>query len=174
MYHQKAEAVAARQLAEAHAEQTRLTAYASDMNLAKQAIDTSDFGRAMTILERHRPKDGQTDLRGWEWRYLWQFCRSDALRTVTQLPAIAEFLDISADGQFAAAATGRPSGVTVVRINGSDSPRVLADDLNVWRLAFHPARAWLAIAGNTAAGALQIRLLDVNVGSLLWSAPRIT
>src|SRR4051812_30751116 len=53
-------------------------AYASDMNIAKQALDDNDLGRALDMLDQHRPRPGQTDLRGWEWRYLWSQTRSDA------------------------------------------------------------------------------------------------
>jgi len=54
-------------------------AYASDMSLAQKALEMNDMGRARQLLEDHRPARGQVDLRGWEWRYLWQECRSDAL-----------------------------------------------------------------------------------------------
>ena len=72
--------------------------YASDMNLAHQAVQDGDTFRALQLLGRHRPeyvvpasagsasarsrarpdrlKAGlQTDIRGWEWRYLWEQTR---------------------------------------------------------------------------------------------------
>ncbi|MHC4627020.1 MAG: protein kinase domain-containing protein [Planctomycetota bacterium] len=57
----------------------RQIAYASDMSLAQQALEMNDTGRARRLLEAHRPDPGEDDLRGWEWRYLWDHCRSDAL-----------------------------------------------------------------------------------------------
>lgn len=64
----------------------RRIAYASDMNLTKAAVDASNMGRALDLLNRHRPAAGQDDpLRDWEWRYLWQQCRSDALARLCQL-----------------------------------------------------------------------------------------
>ena len=52
--------------------------YAADINLAQQALSTRNIGSARLLLDRHRPADGRDDLRGWEWRYLWQQCRSGA------------------------------------------------------------------------------------------------
>ena len=60
----------------------RRYAYASDVNLAHQALDEENLGRALELLERHRPRPGEKDLRGWEWRYLWQLCRSDEARSL--------------------------------------------------------------------------------------------
>ncbi len=54
-------------------------AYAADMNLAQAAVDNGDSGSAMALLDAHRPAPGHRDLRGWEWRYLWQRSRSDEL-----------------------------------------------------------------------------------------------
>jgi regulator of protease activity HflC (stomatin/prohibitin superfamily) len=59
-------------------EHSRRLLYASDMNLAQQSIHQNNLGRARRLLDRHRPAPGGEDLRGWEWRYLWQQCRSSA------------------------------------------------------------------------------------------------
>src|SRR3989454_3108264 len=78
----------------------RRNQYASDMNLAHQAVKDGDFSRAVQRLEAHRLSFGvpasagseadsgvarpdrlkaglQTDLRGWKWRYLWKQCQGD-------------------------------------------------------------------------------------------------
>ena len=62
----------------------RQRAYASDMNVAKQALDANNLGRALDLLNRQRPAPDHKDLRGWEWRYLWQQTRSDAVATLCQ------------------------------------------------------------------------------------------
>src|SRR6185436_2798000 len=111
----KAEAArAAKAEVQAHAGElaARFSAYASDMNTARQAIDESNYGRAVERLNRHRPKPGQADLRGWEWRYLWQQARSDALFT---LPSEAYrqvvSLTVSHDARWLAAGVGRQTGL---------------------------------------------------------------
>ena len=76
--HATREALAARHHAEAEELAARQRAYASDMNVAAQALLGNNLGRALELLNRQRPGPGQKDLRGWEWRYLWQQTRSDA------------------------------------------------------------------------------------------------
>ncbi|HET6407607.1 MAG TPA: serine/threonine-protein kinase, partial [Chthoniobacteraceae bacterium] len=58
--------------------------YAADMNLVQQALRSNNIGLARVILDRHRPGIGEQDLRGWEWRYLWQECRSGAQVLLTK------------------------------------------------------------------------------------------
>ncbi|MHB8519482.1 MAG: protein kinase domain-containing protein [Limisphaerales bacterium] len=81
---QRAQSEAARaeveaRLAGAEALRARRFQYASDMNLAHQAVDDGDLFRALQLLDRHRPgslptPSSREDLRGWEWRYLWKQC----------------------------------------------------------------------------------------------------
>jgi eukaryotic-like serine/threonine-protein kinase len=71
--------------AEAEARVARRNLYGADMLLAQQALEQSDVGRAKELLNGHRPggkaesrkQKAETDLRGWEWRYLWSQCQSD-------------------------------------------------------------------------------------------------
>jgi WD40 repeat protein/serine/threonine protein kinase len=44
--------------------------YVADMNLAQHAWEGNNLGRTRQLLERHRPKPGEDDLRGFEWHYL--------------------------------------------------------------------------------------------------------
>ena len=75
------------------------------MNLAQQALKANNLGRARRLLDRHRPSlpSPNLDLRGWEWRHLWQQCRSDALFTLTNRPARVMSLGLSHDGGLLAA-----------------------------------------------------------------------
>ena len=82
----------------------RQLAYASDMSLAQQALAMNDLGRARQLLEDHRPRRGEVDLRGWEWRYLWQECRSDALGELCRYPNSAYSVAYSPDGRLLAVA----------------------------------------------------------------------
>src|ERR1043166_634244 len=50
-------------------------------DLAMQAHSEGNPGRVLELLEKHQPRAGQPDLRGWEWRYLWKQTRSDELFT---------------------------------------------------------------------------------------------
>jgi WD40 repeat protein len=53
--------------------------YVADMNLARVAWDENNLGRTRELLEKHRPRPGETDLRGFEWHYLRRLSRRDLL-----------------------------------------------------------------------------------------------
>jgi WD40 repeat protein/serine/threonine protein kinase len=67
----------ARSDAEVERDHARRNLYAADINLAYQAWQQSNLGKARRILARTRPAAGQEELRGWEWRYLWGLTRGD-------------------------------------------------------------------------------------------------
>jgi WD40 repeat protein len=71
-------AEAATRRAEQQEQAMRRRAYAADMNVAHQALQAGNLGRARELLGAYRPEEGQADLRGWEWRYLWGLCQSHA------------------------------------------------------------------------------------------------
>lgn len=105
------QATTAKQVAEAQASLNRHRAYASDMNLAQQALSVNNLGRARELLERYLPHENASydlsitgDLRGWEWRYLWEQCRSSALLDLCQLPNGITSLSLSFDGNSVAIA----------------------------------------------------------------------
>jgi hypothetical protein len=84
--------------AEAEELNARRSAYASDMNLVQQAYAANNLGLAREVLERNRPKPGQIDLRGWEWRYLWNRCQGDALFTLRK--QATKVVTFAGSGQF--------------------------------------------------------------------------
>ncbi len=90
-----------RQRAEKGELAARQKAYASDMSLGRQSLVQNNLGRAQELLNRQIPNEGQRDLRGWEWRYLWQYCRSDATFTLCKEGAISS-LAASHDGELLA------------------------------------------------------------------------
>jgi eukaryotic-like serine/threonine-protein kinase len=63
--------------AEQEKSSARLNEYVADINLAKQSLDAGNYGRAVQLLDKHRPQAGEPDLRGFEWRFLWQVSRGD-------------------------------------------------------------------------------------------------
>ncbi len=58
-------------------ERLKSTLYASNMNLARHAWEKGGAEQVRQLLEQHRPKPGETDLRGFEWHYLNRLCHSD-------------------------------------------------------------------------------------------------
>ncbi|MBC8347562.1 MAG: protein kinase [Verrucomicrobia bacterium] len=103
------QAAAAKQVAETQALVNRRRAYASDMNLAQQALSVNNLGRARELLECYIPKEDvsdqstlELDLRGWEWRYLWERCESDALYVLCQAADGVTSMSMSSDGDCVA------------------------------------------------------------------------
>ena len=148
----------------------RRHAYAGDMNVAKQAIEQGNFGRAADLLDRNRPQGPQQDLRGWEWRYLWQFCRSDAMEELFQAKRGVQSLDVSSDGQLAVASF-RPAGVTLVDLDSKRVASVPATaDLFVREVLFHPQEPRLVVSGwNANDRTNELRMVDLTTGREQWS-----
>ena len=163
--HAKREALAAqaneaklRQQAQAEELAARQRAYASDMNVAKQALDGNNLGRAQELLDRQRPQPGQRDLRGWEWRYLWQQCRSDALFTLCQESNEVDSLAVSQDGQWLAIGEFR-GGLAVWDLLTRQELIRLAKDEMLVRAAFSPTKPLLAFTSSTSLSSGQPRFI---------------
>jgi serine/threonine protein kinase/dipeptidyl aminopeptidase/acylaminoacyl peptidase len=86
-------------------------AYASDMNFIPRALEMNNRGRALELLNRHRPgADSEIrsanfkrrDLRGWEWRYLWNQCQSDAESIFLKSRTWSTAVSVSHDGALLA------------------------------------------------------------------------
>ncbi len=67
--------------AKAARETLRHTLYVSDMNRAQHAWEASHIGQVQELLDAARPKDGEEDLRGFEW-YYWDRMSHGELRTL--------------------------------------------------------------------------------------------
>jgi WD40 repeat protein/serine/threonine protein kinase len=82
------------------------TLYASEMNIAYQTWQSGDTDRARTFLERQRPRPGEADLRGWEWRYLWGQSKVKELKRMTTASPYGFWsCAFSPNGQFVAGGT---------------------------------------------------------------------
>jgi WD40 repeat protein len=76
--------------------------YAAQTNLAQQAWEAGNIGRAIRLLEAQRPGEGQEELRGFEWRYLWRLCQGDSIRTFRGHTAPVNAVAFSPDGKLLA------------------------------------------------------------------------
>ena len=86
---------------------SRQNAYASDMNLAQRALAADEVGLAASLLDKHRPTSkSATDLRHWEWRYLWQLCQPDMSFSLRRDSAPVGAVAVSQDGRLLAVKTG--------------------------------------------------------------------
>jgi WD40 repeat protein len=158
-----ARAEAGTRRAEAEALRTRRFQYASDMNLAHQAVEDGDLFRALQLLDRHRPgsrpgdeaqtppeKSDQTltaaateDLRGWEWRYLWKQCaggESILLGSHSNGVSAVGFLP----GGKTAFSAGSDNAVRLWDVESKRQVAVLPHATNVTGAACSPDGRWLA------------------------------
>jgi WD40 repeat protein len=103
------------------------------------------------LLDRNRPQPGEEDLRGWEWRYLWQLTRSSALVTLTNRPTRGSAVSFSPDGTRLAV--------------GWHGGRV-----DVWDV---PGRRWVRALSDRDTPHHQQRAVFSPVGNLLAAAPNL-
>ncbi len=116
--------------AEAEAQVARRNLYGADMLLAQQALEQSDMGRAKELLDQHRPGGkAKTDLRGWEWRYLWSQCQSHEQATLCRESNAVTALAFSANGTQLA--VRRDPGI--VMLWDAQARRLISE---------HPASPW--------------------------------
>ena len=132
-----------RVIAEKSAAETRLNLYAADVAVAAKVIQDGDYGRARSTLDHLRPKPGETDLRGFEWRYLWNLCRGDQLATLSGHTGTVTCAAFSPDGGLLA--SGSQDGAVKI---WSASERKLLKTLTltttpVWSVAYTPDGQYL-------------------------------
>ena len=121
--------------AEQHADQSRHNLYAANMNLAQAALETGNTGHAQDILRKYLPQKGQKDLRGWEWRYAWDQCRSDELFTLESAGVTVSTLAFTTNAALLAA--GSRGGTVVLWDFPNKKPiRILTQSDAVHGLAF--------------------------------------
>lgn len=91
--------------AEKGRQEQRVNLYAADMNLTQQALQQNNLGRAIELLQRHIPPKTETDLRGFEWRFLWKRCQPNFFYSINQHAHFVTTTKFSPDNQWFASAS---------------------------------------------------------------------
>jgi WD40 repeat protein len=162
-------------------ESLRQHAYAADVYLASRALKDGHLGVARRMLERHEPRVGEADLRGYEWHAFKRQCRGDEVRVWKDHTAAVTAVAFDASGRFVASGgrDGRvvvralPSGEEVLRLPKADAPKDLAEiPLMTTLSAGSPEIAALLLRGELNPAELRMRGRPSMLGEVLhlsWS-----
>lgn len=157
-----------RERAEQVARDRRLDVYVADMKVAHLAIEEGNLGLAVERLRKYLHQEGEEDLRGFEWRYLWNRCQGEELFTLRGHSNRVVSVAFDRTGAWLASA----SWDGTVRISNVDRRKVVqvvtTADPVLTSVAFSPIGDTLAIGG-AIGGRQQVRILD-GTG---WKTQRI-
>jgi WD40 repeat protein len=116
------------------------------MNLAHNSFEAGGIGRALQLVEQHRPKAGQSDLRGFEWHYLYRLCHPELL-TLKDAGDSAVF---SPDGRRLAAGStiwDAATGKELLELQGGGSKAYSPDGKRLAGNAEKEVKVWNAETG---------------------------
>jgi len=126
--------------------------YVSDMNLGQQVWEEGNVKWARDLLSAHIPKPGESDLRGFEWRYLWKLCEQDDSRyAFTNFEDSLSDLAYSPHGKVLAVAQAH-----AIRLLDVPSRKELAElkdpDTNdfIYRVVWSPTATNILVTGGRA------------------------
>lgn len=93
--------------AEQEKQAARLNEYVADVSLAQQSLKDGNLAKAVQLLEKHLPIEGEPDLRGFEWRYLWEQSKGDPHESLPRQERAITALATAPNGRWLAVAAGR-------------------------------------------------------------------
>jgi WD40 repeat protein len=139
------------------------------MHLAQLALADNNRSLAVSLLDKHRPggkaesrkERAEVDLRGWEWRHLWQLCQGDELFTLHQYPGAVSAVAVSKDGTLLAVSCGDQVAVWDLT---TKRPLTACPIATTEALAFSPTGSLLAVGTSSVTGQPGIDLWDVSTG----------
>lgn len=139
-------------------ETLRRSSYVAEMNLAHHAWNEDNLIRAQELLNAHRPRAGETDLRGFEWHYLNRLLHRDMWTAAAhQGPALSVVHAPGGKRIFSAGSTASapamndsldtPGEVKLWdAVTGREIPLTLEGSTGVRRIALSPDGTTLAAA----------------------------
>ncbi len=155
-----------RRQADTISEEARLKLYAADMSAAGLALQRGDLGLARRLLQEHRPRAGEKDLRGFDWRLLWTRTKGDEIATLSGHTWIVTCAAFSPNGSVLA--TG--SQDQTVKLWDVARRRLLATfrhDGPVWCVGFARQGRWLM----TSDSGDHVRFWDLSSNTVARAFP---
>ncbi len=142
--------------------------YFSDMRNAVEALEQGSVGQVMDLLNRHRPRDGREDLRGFEWYYLWRQCQRGASQRTLAYGTRVHCLAVSPDSsRLVAGGDARPNHIKFWNLaTGKRLPTAFVTNGWVNAVAFSTDGNALAYRTDYA-----VKVCNLANGEPLFSAP---
>ena len=147
----QAEAEEQRNLALKQEEDNRWLLYASQLNLAQQALTENNFGRVRQLLLNQVPASSRTEMRGFEWYYLWQLCCGTNFARQSTADQGAISLAYSPDGETLAMSS-RNHEVKILNAHTGRELKTIGGYIGlVTAVAYSPDGQWLATGDSEGA-----------------------
>ncbi|MBL9172678.1 MAG: serine/threonine protein kinase [Verrucomicrobiales bacterium] len=125
----------------------QLHAYAADLGAASSALESGDRARALDLLERHRPRTGEPDLRGFEWRLLANRAGSNAGVRLGSHAEVVPQVAFAPDSRQLASAGGDGRVRTWDPSTGRSLRELRPHRGPVWWVGYSPDGRFLATGG---------------------------
>lgn len=139
---------------------TQRLLYASDMNVARQALDAGNILRAKALLEEYQPKSGGDDLRDFAWFHLSYRCRDDPAMVLSGHTNAVRDVAISRDGTTLASC-GSDHSIRLWNLATGQMITTLARySRSVNSVEFSPDGKWLAAGSSDGS----VKLWDLGTG----------
>jgi serine/threonine protein kinase/WD40 repeat protein/tetratricopeptide (TPR) repeat protein len=158
----------------------RQNQYFADVNLAQQVLAAGDVVQAIDLLDNHIPTEGNEDLRGFEWYYLWSLTRSASTAVAWTSAANASVnrevraAKVSPDGKLLAVAGGR-SNLGEVRIYDAATYQELRalppQKTLVAAITWSPDSGRLATCSGAFKQPAETKVYSAASGELVWEVP---
>jgi WD40 repeat protein len=157
--------------AQAEGLRARQNQYATDMFRAYTALKQGDAFNVWRLLDRNRPagtfsplsrnSQPSSDLRGWEWRYLWQQCQGEQLFILGYHTNGASTVGFLSDGKTAYSA-GKDAAVRLWDVESRRQIGLLAHDYPLSAVACSPDGRWMATISDNGTSNNPLRLWDME------------
>jgi hypothetical protein len=144
-------------------QRTLRTLYAANMNLSQHALEAGATDLVAELLEQYLPKPGETDLRHFEWYFLYRLCHSELFTLKGHTGRIFS-VAYSPDGKRLASASGDNTVKVWDAQTGQELLTCKGHTGYVWGVAFSPDGKRLASAGGKA-----VKVWDAQTGQELLS-----